>query len=174
MKFLLVIAFCLLSSCSTLKRTIIYSAFSGTIAGTTAGVALSPTKKDRGANAIVFGLVGAGVAGLTGYALYRDDPRNYKLRQMLTPPKEKENPDELSLGLGPLNLKAQLNKDEIYHVPAKKLPDKLKGKVGKQYLIKYRAKERYIKQGPKTYYIPSFEVIEYSYGEGPQQNEEAL
>ena len=172
MRIVAIFTLCLFfASCSTLKKTIIYSSLSGTMAGSLGGVALSPTKQDRGANAIVFGLVGAGVAGLTGYALYRDDPRNYKLRQMLTP--EKENPNSISLGLGPLNLKAQLNKDEIYRVPVKKLPDKLKGKVGKQYLIRYRAKERYIKQGPKTYYIPSFEVIEYSYGEGPHQNEEA-
>ena len=167
MKFLFIITFCLLSSCSSLKRTIVYSSLSGGMAGSLAGAVLSPTKKDRGANALVFGAIGAGLAALSGYALYKDDPRNYKLKQMLTP--EKKNPNSISLGLGPLKLNAQLNKKEMYRVPVRELPDKLKGKVGKQYLIKYHAKERYIKLGAKTYYIPAFEIFEYTYGEVPGQ-----
>ena len=157
-----------LASCSSLKRTVVYSSLAGGLASSLAGAALSPTKKDRGANAVVFGLLGAGVSGVAGYALYKDDPRNYKLKHML---KGQERPNTMNIGLGPLNLNAQLNKDEIYQVPVKELPKELRGKVGKQYLIKYQAKERYIKKGPKTYYIPSFSVFEYSYGEGPNQTE---
>ncbi len=164
MRFVFTItAFCLLASCSSLKKTLAYSSLSGGMAGATAGAALSPTKKDRGANAFVFGLVGAGLASLAGYALYQDDPRNYKLRSMLIDPKEGDNPNAMEIGLGPLKLNIRPKREEIYQVLAKDLPDKLKGKVGKQYLIKYHAKERYIKQGPKTYYIPAFEVYEYSF-----------
>ncbi len=72
------------TSCSTMKKTLIYSSLAGGVTGATAGAILSPDVKSRGANAAVFGLLGAGLAALAGHALYKDDPRNYKLDQMLS------------------------------------------------------------------------------------------
>ena len=170
MKRPLLIFLCfLISSCSSLKKTIIYSSLAGGMAGATAGAMLSPNKSSQGANAAVFGLIGAGVAALTGYALYQDDPRNYKLQNMLMDeaPKAKLDPRELEIGLGDLKIDASLSKQEAYEVPVKELPEKLKGKVGKQYLIKYQSKERYIKNGAKTFYIPAFDVYEHAYGDSP-------
>lgn len=158
------------SSCSTLKKTIIYSSLAGATVGATSGVLLSPNKESRGANAVVFGLVGAGVAGLLGYALYKDDPRNYKLNSMLLDKENNEiitDPNLLQIDLEGLNINANLNKNEIYEVPLKDLPKELEGKVNKQFLIKYKSKERYIKKGNKTFYIPSFNLYEHSYGETP-------
>ena len=40
---------------------------------------------------------------------------------------------------------------------------KLKGKVKKQYVIKYQSKERYLNKGNKTFYIPPFQIYEHSY-----------
>ena len=54
------------SACSTLKKTIIYSALSGGMVGASAGALLSPDVESRGANAVIFGLVGASVAALAG------------------------------------------------------------------------------------------------------------
>lgn len=141
----------------------------GGLAGATAGAALSPNEESRGANAAVFGIIGAGVAALTGYALYKDDPRNYKLDNMLTEERKKVSidPNELQIGLGDLKIDANLGKQEAYEVPLKKLPKHLEGKVNKQFLIKYQSKERYIKKGSKTFYIPSFDVYEHAYGETP-------
>lgn len=170
MKMLWLLLLCFyLTSCSSLKKTIIYSSLAGGMAGATAGAMLSPNKDSQGANAAVFGLIGAGVAALTGYALYQDDPRNYKLQNMLMDdaPKAKANPRELEIGLGNLKIDASLAKQEAYEVPVKELPEKLKGKVNKQFLIKYQSKERYIKNGSKTFYIPEFEVYEHAYGETP-------
>lgn len=159
-----------LSSCSSLKKTLVYSALAGGMTGAAAGVLLSPDKDSQGANAAVFGLIGAGVLALGGYALYQEDPRNYPLNQMLMEkPQVKSapiDPNQLELGLGPIKIDASLDKSEAYQVPVKELPDALKGKVGKQYLIKYESKERYINQGGKTFYVPSFNVYEHSYGEG--------
>ena len=158
------------TSCSTMKKTLIYSSLAGGVTGATAGAILSPNKESRGANAAVFGLVGAGLAALAGYALYKDDPRNYKLDQMLMEEKKAGvlyNPNELEIGLGSLNIDANLSKEEAYKVPVKELPEKLKGKVNRQFLIKYQSKERYVKKGNKTFYIPAFDVYEHAYGETP-------
>jgi hypothetical protein len=160
MKYLVLII--LLSSCSTLKKTLVYSAMSGGLAGVAGGIALSPNKQSTGANAAVFGLIGAGVAAITGYVLYKDDPRNYKLKHMLME-KKPIDPDELEINLGAFKIDANLEKKEAYKVPVKDLPKELKGKVNKQYLIKYQSKERYVKKGTKTFYIPPFEVFEHTY-----------
>lgn len=159
-----------LCSCSSMKKTLIYSAMAGGATGATAGAVLSPNNESRGANAAVFGLLGAGVAALAGYALYQDDPRNYKLDNMLMDEKETKvpyNPNEIEIGLGNLNIDANLDKKEAYKVPVKELPEQLKGKVNRQYLIKYQSKERYVKKGSKTFYIPAFDVYEHAYGETP-------
>ena len=153
-----------------MKKTLIYSAMAGGATGATAGAVLSPNKESQGANAAVFGLLGAGVAALAGYALYKDDPRNYKLDNMLMDEKEAKvpyNPNEIEIGLGNLKIDANLNKREAYKVPVKELPTQLKGKVNRQYLIKYQSKERYVKKGNKTFYIPAFDVYEHAYGETP-------
>ena len=55
----------------------------GSLTGVISGVILSPNKESQGANAALFGFIGASAAGLTSYALYKDDPRNYKLNHML-------------------------------------------------------------------------------------------
>jgi len=158
----------LLTGCSTLKKTLIYSGLSGALVGSMTGALLSPNKESQGANAAVFGLIGAGVAAMTGYALYKDDPRNYKLKNMLMPIEDKGN---LEIPLGNITLGAHLEKLEKHKVPITKLPEKLVGKVNQQYLIKYQSKERYVKKGNKTFYIPAFEVYEHAYSELGESNE---
>lgn len=155
----------LLTSCSTLKKTLVYSSLAGGMAGATSGVMLSPNQESKGANAALFGVIGAGVAALAGYILYKDDPSNYKLKNMLLPKEKEFNPGEIDIGLGNLNIQANLEKSVGYKVPLKELPEKLKGKVNQQYLIKYQSKERYVKNGNKTFYIPAFEIYEHSYDE---------
>ena len=158
---ILVLTFFLIS-CSTMKKTIVYSALSGAAAGASAGYLLSPDEESRGANAAVFGIVGAGISALVGYALYADDPRNQKLSHMLEP-KEEIDPNKLGITLGDLRIDASLAPKDKFSTPKKELPEKLKGKIKEQYIIKYQSKERYLNKGDKTYYIPSFEVYEHAY-----------
>ncbi|PIP93482.1 MAG: hypothetical protein COW00_14650 [Bdellovibrio sp. CG12_big_fil_rev_8_21_14_0_65_39_13] len=161
-KVMAILVMMTLCGCSSLKKTIIYSSLAGAMTGATAGVLLSPDRESRGANAVVFGVLGAGIAAITGYALFEDDPRNYKLKNMLRD-EEKINPNEIELGLGDIKIDALLEKKEAYPVPVTELPDQLKGKVNQQFLIKYQSKERYVKKGNKTFYIPAFEVFEHAY-----------
>ncbi len=152
----------LLSSCSTMKKTITYSSLSGALAGASGGYLLSPDKQSRGVNAALFGLVGAGIAALAGYSMYEDDPRNKKLSHMLEEPIPL-GPNTLGLDLDDLKIEASLSKEEAYKTPLKDLPEELKGKVKKQYVIKYQSKERYLNKGNKTFYIPPFQIYEHSY-----------
>ena len=147
-----------------MEKLILYSSLIGVAAGATGGVLLSPDRESRGWNAAIFGLTGAAVSALSGYLMYEDDPRNKKLENMLLPA-EMKDPNVVDKGLGELKIEAKLDKREAYKVPVKELPDKLKGKVKKQYLIKYKSKERYVNSGNKTFYIPTFEVFEHSYDE---------
>ena len=159
LKIILLVSF--ITSCSTLKKTIIYSSLAGGMAGATSGVLLSPDKENRGANAAVFGLIGAGVAALAGYALYQEDPRNQKLKPMLD--MDLDNPNKVDLDLDGLNIEANLSQSDKYMSPKMDLPKELEGKIKKQYLIKYQSKERYINKGAKTYYIPPFQIYEHAY-----------
>lgn len=160
MKMLILCFFFL--SCSTMKKTIVYSSLSGGFAGAGTGYLLSPDNESRGANAAVFGIVGAGISALVGYALYEDDPRNQKLNHMLEP-KEEIDPNMLGITLGDLRIDANLAPKDKFKSPKKNLPEKLRGKVKEQYIIKYQSEERYLNKGEKTYYIPSFEVYEHAY-----------
>ena len=163
MRILILLLF--LCSCSSMKRTILYSSLAGGMAGATAGALLSPDKESTGFNTAIFGLTGAAVTALAGYMMYEDDPRNKKLKNMLMPDGEKKRPGMVEIDLGDLKIEAQMDKKEAYKVPLKKLPEALRGKVKKQYLIKYESKERYINSGSKTFYIPAFEIYEHSYDE---------
>lgn len=163
MKLLIISLLLFISSCSNLKRTLIYSAASGLVVGAVTGATLSPDRKNRSANALTFGLVGAAATALIGYALYIDDPRNKKLDPLLS--EKIPNEDELSIDIGKIKIFADLKKKSAYKVPVTELPKELRGKVKKQYLIKYETPERYIKKGNKTYYIPSFQILEHDFSD---------
>ena len=150
-----------LLSCSTLKKTLIYGGLSGAVAGAAGGYVLSPDEESRAANSAIFGLIGAGLATLIGYSMYEDDPRNQKLNHMLLPKKLNEN--EMQLDLGGIKIDASLEKGETFKTPRKELPEKLRGKVKEQFIIKYESKERYVNKGNKTFYVPSFEIYEHAY-----------
>ena len=81
MKILVLCLF--LSSCSTLKRTLTYSALDGGTAGAGTGVLISPNRTSDVPNAVLFGAIGAGLSVLIAYLVYGDDPRNYRLNNML-------------------------------------------------------------------------------------------
>ena len=161
MKFVSIFMLMSLMSCSTLKKTLIYGGLSGGIAGAAGGYALSPDEESRPANAAIFGLLGAGLAAILGYSMYSDDPRNQKLNHMLMPKKLKDN--EMEIDLGGIKIDASLEKKGSFKTPRKELPEKLKGKVKEQFIIKYESKERYVNKGNKTFYVPSFEIYEHAY-----------
>ena len=167
----IIIATCMaISSCSSMKKTIIYSSLAGGVAGVSTGVLLSPNQKSNAPNAALFGILGAGITALTSAILYKKDPRNYSLKNMLLGKSERNNSsNKLAIDVG--HLKIDANIKEAYRVPLKKLPKKLKSKIadkiGRQYLIRHQSPERVVRDGHQTFYIPAFEVYEHAYGPAP-------
>ena len=159
-----------LSSCSSLERTLVYSSIAGGTAGVATGVVVAPNRRSRLVNMIVYGTLGASLAALTGYQLYRDDPRNKPLAPMLD--LQPEPASKLEIESDRIRISAAVNPEGIYRVPVMKLPPALAGKVGRQYLIKYRSKERTIRQNGKTWYIPHFDIYQYAYGDNTNSEEE--
>ena len=145
-----------LISCSSMKKTLIYSSLAGGLSGAVSGAILAPNKESVGGNALILGATGAAVAAGLGYLLYKDDPRNQKLNQMLFG-------ENLDINLGNFQVATELERKANYQVPTIPLPKALKDKVPKQYLIKYKSKDQVINQGAKTFYVPSFNVFEHSF-----------
>jgi hypothetical protein len=162
---LLIITF-LMVSCSTYKKTIMYSALSGGVAGGMAGAALSPDSYSRPHNTVIFATVGAVTAGLIGHLLYNEDPRNKKFDNLTLDDEEKlkwEKKNSEELNVGPVNINLELDNKEKYKIPESNLPDNLKDKVSKPYVIRHTSPEKVIKnKDGHTLYIPSFDVYEHT------------
>lgn len=156
----------ILTSCSSHKRTLIYSSLAGGLTGAMAGSALSPDAYSRPYNAAVFGGVGVVAGALVGHLLYQDDPRNKKLDNILLDDEQKlnhsrKNEDE-KLAVGPVAIEMNFSPKERSDIPQVDLPDKLKDKVAKPYLIKHTSPETYLEKDGHTYYIPPVEIYEHT------------
>lgn len=156
----------ILASCSSYKRTLIYSSLAGGLTGAMAGAALSPDAYSRPYNAAVFGGVGVVTGALIGHLLYQDDPRNKKLDNMLLDDEQKLNHarkyEDEKLAVGPVEIEMNFSPKERSDIPQVDLPDKLKDKVAKPYVIKHTSPETYLEKNGHTYYIPSVEIYEHT------------
>lgn len=161
MKYLFPLIF-IFSSCASLNKSISYGSIAGAMVGGLSGSVFSPNERSRNKNIALFGAIGALAGGYLGGKIYKEDPRNKKLKPMLD---MNRDINQVNFGLDGININANLNPSEKYLSPQINLPKHLEGKVKKQYLIKYKAKERYINKGNKTYYIPPFEVYEHAYND---------
>ncbi len=160
-----------LMSCSTLKKTMITSAIVGGTIGGVGGAIFSPNKESVNKNAFIFTLLGAAVAAAGGY-LFHDSPNDQELRKDMILDSEKEVKkieDVPLLDFSPelKNIKPEINIKAVkkYEVPQEKLPEELKGKVKKQYIMEYQSEPRTIQVGNKTIQIDSFKAWEASYEE---------
>ena len=169
--FVLFILALTLMSCSTLKKTMITSAIVGGTIGGVGGAIFSPNKESVNKNAFVFSLLGASVAALGGYLLH-DSPSDQEPRKnmLLDSDKDvKKIEDVPLLDFSPelKNIKPEINIKAVkkYEVPQEKLPEELKGKVKKQYIMEYQSEPRTIQVGNKTIQIDSFKAWEASYEE---------
>jgi len=154
------------SSCATLKKSMITSGLSLGFAGATGGYIFSPTKEDQSKNAFVFGLLGAFVGVGASYLLY-DKPLNQKQLNPMIIDKEKRkesiNLFNFSPDLKNLSTKIDFKPVDKYEVPIKKLPPKLVGKVKKQYLIEYKSPPKTIQYKGRTIAIDGFKAWEHVY-----------
>ncbi len=81
----LVIILSLFEGCTTYTKTLIYTSGAGCLgAGGTASVIAEPrTKNNVIANTALWCLIGGTITGVIGHLLFKDDPRNQRLDNML-------------------------------------------------------------------------------------------
>lgn len=141
----------ILSSCSTLKKSIIYPSVGGLIIGAAGGHTLSDEEKghSKTGNAAIYGGIGALVGAGLGYLLYKDHPDNKKLQHALNIEDEIKNMPKASeypeLKNRKLNGYFKLPIQSSGHIPSE-LMHKLKSPTVKVYEIPSKVIERDGKQ----------------------------
>jgi len=164
-----IIVLIFLSSCSTLKKTMIVSALTGAAIGGIGGSIFSPDKESKDKNAFMFSVVGAGIGALGGYLLHEGPNDQEPRKNMLLENERNKIQDIPLLDFSPelKDIKPEINIKAVkrYEVPQEKLPEALKGKVKKQFIMEYVSEPRTIQVGNKTIQIDSFKAWESTYEE---------
>jgi hypothetical protein len=162
----------LLSGCSSLRGTLITGSLLGGSFGAMSGVVFSPNQESKPGNALIFGAIGAGLGALIGHYFYTNDPENRDLKQMLYEKDLKGNGENRSKDVGLFDFAPELKniKPDVsfkpvkkYDVPLEKLPENLKGKVKKQYLLEYETEGKTIQYEGRTIEIAPFKAWEHVY-----------
>jgi hypothetical protein len=158
---ILIMALCLLmSSCSTMRKSILYGGLSGISLGVVGGSALSPNKESIPANMAVWGSIGALVGAVIGYLFFMDDPENRELPNMIIP---KQRLDDNPIGrLESATITPTDSKK--YKVESGPLPPNLKGKVKSPFIIEHEIPERVEQlENGKTITVEKHKAWEMSY-----------
>ena len=75
---LIVLILVMSTSCSSLRKSIMYGGISGGVLGATAGNMLSPNKESVSPNMVIWGGLGALIGAGLGYFFWKELIRNYK------------------------------------------------------------------------------------------------
>jgi hypothetical protein len=163
----------LLSSCSTLKKSVATSSLVAGLVGGIGGHIFSPSKEDQAKNAFLFGSLGATIGAGVGYGLYERPVSQQKLKHMLLEESKREvarKSQELPLfdfspELKKMSPKVDFKPVNKFSVPLKDLPPELQGKVKKQFIIEYQSDAKTLKIGNRTFEISPFKAWEHVYEE---------
>ena len=156
-----------LTGCSTVAKTTFVSSLAGGMVGAAGGAIFSPEKESRDKNSFVFGLAGAAAGALVGYLLHEGPQDQKPLAPMILDKDEEKDTQVPLLDFSPEFKNVKVNLDfkpaAKYEVPLEQLPDQLKGKTKKQYLLEYVSDPKTIKIGNRTIEIDSFKAWEHLY-----------
>lgn len=156
----------LLTSCSTLKRSVTSGALIGGLVGGSGGAVFSPDEESTNKNAYLGGVIGA-VAG-AGIAYLMHEKPKPKVNESMLLDSPVQNHKEVPLfDFSPelKNIKPEVNFKPIkkYEVPLEKLPKELEGKVKKQFILEYQSEAQTIEIGNRTIQISPFKAWEHIY-----------
>lgn len=177
MKIVIISLILVCSSCSTRSKSKKYGAISGALIcgglGSSLGTQLSPNRESDSLNRNIGAVTGALLCGAIGYyvggQLYDDDPENFEGEKIKFNNEKKNSKQEiLNEDLADLNLSdLEFSKDGEAQTPfIKNLPDKLKRKIKKQKIIKYKIKPQTIKtKDGRTLYFSGGDAMEHIYQE---------
>jgi hypothetical protein len=167
MYFRVIFLLIFLTGCSTLGKTVSVSSLAGSVIGGAGGAIFSPERESRDKNAFVFGLTGAAVGAFVGYLVYERPQDQRPHNDMIL---DKEDEPQLSaplLDFSPefKDMKTNLDFKPVkkYEVPVEQLPEALKGKAKKQFVLEYVTDPKTIKVGNRTIQIDSFKAWEQIY-----------
>lgn len=134
---LLVSILLLLTSCTSLRKSLVYGGLAGGTIGAFAGSSLSPDSYSKAPNALVWGGVGALAGVALGYFFFNDDPENRDLPQMILKDQNKiRSTEDFS---APMIIPTQASKYKVKDSP---LPDSLRSKVPHPSIIEMTIPER--------------------------------
>lgn len=138
MNKILLVGIILLSSCSSLKKSMIYSGATFGTAGAFAGIALSPDSYSKPHNAAIMGGLGALLGAGLAYYFWKDDPENKNLPSMILPTGEKTQ----SVGReDQIIIPRNSNKYQLRDLGVE-VPENIKSKLPKAYVIEHVIPER--------------------------------
>lgn len=161
MKFLILMFLFTLSSCSSLKKSMIYSGLSFGAVGGLAGASLSPDKYSKPHNAAIWGGVGAILGAGLAYMFWNDDPENNALKPMIIPG---QKIDEGNLESSKqIVIPEQSSRYKLNDLGVE-VPSHIKEKLPKAYVIEHVIPERTEKlNNGKSISIESHKAYEVSF-----------
>ena len=126
-----------LTSCTSLRKSMVYGGLAGGAIGAYAGSALSPDSYSKAPNALLWGGVGSLAGAALGYFFFHDDPEKRDLPQMILKDQNKiRSTEDFS---APMIIPTEASKYKINSGP---LPDSLRSKVPHPSIIEMTIPER--------------------------------
>ena len=134
---LLIITMILFTSCTTMRKSLVYGGLAGGAIGAFAGSSLSPDSYSKAPNAILWGGVGALAGAALGYFFFNDDPENRELPQMIMRDNKKmRTSEEFS---APMIIPTEASQ---YRIKPGPIPESLKNKIPRPSIIEMTIPER--------------------------------